>query len=139
MPELLISFLAQSPHGAPYGQRIYADGTVESYRVSKLVKAATGAYQDQPMTPGWYPTTTLSDDQLVKAREAIEASGVREMPETITGANSSTDPASGEIEVMTDNGVRKITVTPWFPGGDVGQRLFNLVTQLNNLITQALA
>ncbi|KXK17462.1 MAG: hypothetical protein UZ15_CFX003002448 [Chloroflexi bacterium OLB15] len=139
MPDLLFGYLVRDATSDPYGERFYADGKVESYRVSKLVEAASGEYRDQPVIPGWYPTTTLSEELLAKARAAIDTSGVRELPETITGAHSTSDPASGELELMAGDGIRKITVTPWFPGGDVGQRLFNLITQLNNLITQALA
>ncbi len=139
MPDLLISYLVRDSTSDPYGQRFYVDGTVESYRVSRLVKSASGAYEDKPVTPGWYPTTTLSADQLKEATAAVQASGVRDLPEAVNGANDSTDPAMGEIEVMTDDGSHKITITPWFPGGDVGQRLFELISQLNNLITQALA
>lgn len=139
MPDLIFSYLAKRRHGKPNGLRIYSDGAVEAYRDSRLVKSSAGNYEDTPITPDWYPATTLDAGQLEQAKQAIEVSGVRELPSTVTGTNNSTDPATGELEVMTDEGLHKITVRPWFPGGDVGQRLFNLVTQLNNLITQALA
>jgi len=140
MPDLIISYFVQSPHGNPYGNRIYEDGKVESYRVSKLVKSASGAYQDEPVTPGWYPIAKLNETQLGAARQAVEASDVRHMPEKVIGNPGNTsDPAKGELQVRSDSGVRKITVEPWFPGGETGQALFNLTRELNDLINAALA
>ncbi|MBE2182270.1 MAG: hypothetical protein IAE89_02480 [Anaerolineae bacterium] len=140
MTDLLFSYLVRDSTSDPYGQRLYDDGKVESYRVSRLVKSASGAYQEQPVTPGWYPAATLNEDQLAQSRAAIEASGVRGMPAKVTGsANNTSDLASGEIEVMTGDGLHKMTVKPWYPGGDTGRRLFHLISQLNNLITQSLA
>ncbi len=140
MTDLLFSYLVRDSTSEPYGQRFYADGMVESYRVSKLVKSASGAYEDKPVTPGWYPAVTLNEDLLARARMAIETSGVREMPAKVIGsANNTSDLASGEIEVMTSDGLHEITVKPWYPGDDIGQRLFELISQLNHLITQALA
>ncbi|MAS34748.1 MAG: hypothetical protein CL610_12125 [Anaerolineaceae bacterium] len=140
MADLIISYLIKSQHGNPHGQRIDADGNTEDYRVSKKVKAADGTYKDERVTPGWYPVVTLSPEQVDAVQQAVEASGIRDMPAEITGDTSrSTANREAEWQVTTGGSIKTIQVTPWPPGGDSGQALFELSTQLSDIVNKALS
>jgi hypothetical protein len=140
MPELIVSYLVTSQHGSPYGQRIYDDGQAEDYRVSKMIKTADGSYQDQRVTPGWYPVVKLGAAQVKAVQQAVEASGLPEMPARITGDTSrSTANRSAELQVMTAEGIKTIQVAPWLPGGEYGQALFELTKALGEIVNKALS
>jgi hypothetical protein len=140
MSELIVSYLVQSQHGKPHGQRIFADGKAEDYRVTRLVRAADGSYQDEQVTPGWYPVTDLNEAQIEAVKQAVEASGLPRLPSEISGKDSgSTAKREAEWQVTTDDGIRTIHVAPWPPGGDTGQALFTLTQRLNEIVREALA
>lgn len=140
MAELIVSYLVRSQHGKPYGQRIFDDGKAEDYRVSRLVKAADGSYKDEPVNPGWYPVTELSAAQVQRVRQAVETSGLRDLPAQVRGEDRhSTVSREAEWQVQAAGQTKTVQVTPWPPGGDTGQALFNLTQRLSEIVREALA
>lgn len=71
MPPILVSFLVEQPFTDPHGFKVYADGQVESYRISRRVKDASGTYVTEYVTPGWYPLTHLNPDSLTRIEAAV--------------------------------------------------------------------
>jgi hypothetical protein len=140
MTQLIVSYLVTSQHGSPHGLRIFDDGKVEDYRISKKVKAADGTYQDQRVTPGWYPVVTFEAAQIKTVRQAVISSGLPDLPTHISGdKQQSTANREAEWQVAADGGLKTITIAPWPPGGATGQALFDLTRQLSDLVTKALS
>ena len=140
MSELIVSFVIRTQHGAPYGYRIYEDGKAEQYRVSKLVKNASGTYDDQPVTPGWYPATTLSAAQVESLRQAVDASALGSLPEHMpTTKAQPIDEDTAKWEVMTAHGVRSVTIDDWPPAGDKGAGLLALSVKIGGVVGEALS
>ena len=140
MPELIVSFVISSPHGKPYGYRIYDDGKAEQYRVSKLVKNASGTYEDQQVTPGWYPATTLSAAQIDSLRQAVDSSGLRDLPGQVDSpATRRVDVGAAAWEVMTSGGVRSIHIEHWPLAGEAGSQLAALSAKIGGVVGEALA
>ncbi len=139
MADLIVSYLVKSQHSKPYGQRIYDNGKAEDYRISRLVKAADGSYQEQSVDPGWYPVTELSASQLEAVQQAVETSGLRDLPAHVSGdGKGSTANREAEWQVQAGGQTKTVHVAPWPPGGDTGQALFNLTQRLSEIVREAL-
>jgi hypothetical protein len=105
-----------------------------------MVKADDGSYKDEPVRPGWYPVTTLNAAQVESVRQAVEASGLRDLPSHVSGdPHRSTANREAEWEVKTADGVKTITIVPWPPGGAAGQALFDLSRRLGEIVNEALS
>lgn len=140
MAELIVSYLIKSHHGSPRGRRVYEDGQVEDYRISKKVKTADGTYKDERVTPGWYPMVKLSAADLKVIEQLVEASGAARMPATIAGdPKRSTANREAELQLKTSGGLKTITVSDW-PAEDAnGKALSELTNQIGEIISKAVA
>ena len=140
MADLIVSYLIKGQHGNPRGRRVYEDGQVEDYRVSKKVKTADGTYKDERVTPGWYSMVKLSATDLKAIEQLVEASGADKMPATIAGdPKRSTANREAELQIKTGSGLKTITVTDW-PAEDAhGKALFELTNQIGEIISKAVA
>jgi hypothetical protein len=139
MSDLLMSFLVEGATSGAYGYRVEADGKVSQWRTSKSVKDASGAYHEEQVKPGFYPSVSLSERAVYTLREALQGSGIYGMPAEIHTASTSTDPRMATWTVGTPSGEKTVVITPWPSADPRVQALFQVTQTLNQLITAAYA
>lgn len=132
MADLVVSYLVQTPHGNPYGHRIWADGKAEGYQVSKPVRKGDGSFEYQSVEPGFYPIATLSAQQVESLKREVNASGLSDLEGDVRAKGASTtDAGSIEWQIAGEGGKRTIRIAPW-PAAD-GEPLSSLVTLIQHI------
>lgn len=141
MADLIVSYLVQSPTGAPYGHRIRSDGVAEGYQVSKPVRKTDGSFEYQAVHPDFYPVARLSPQQVEAVRGAVDAAGLPALPDNVRArGTSSTDAGSVEWQIHDGEGVRTIRVAPWPPANDEPTfALMTLILRIGEIILAAQA
>lgn len=136
MSDLIISYLIQSHHGNPHGFRVFEDGLVEAYQVSRTVKAPDGSFQEEMLTPDWYTLTTMNDDLLAELKEAVRESGIANMPTDLNDAGNvnSSKTSSAEWQVGMGDDLKTIHVKHWVPDSSNGEALLELRSQIGETI-----
>jgi hypothetical protein len=139
MAQIVVSYYVETLRGSAFGQRVWDNGLVENYLGTRVIKSSDGSHQQVQVTPGWYAIAQLSGAQVSAVRHAAERAHLPELPEHIApdAALNEHTGQSAQWQVLTEAGLKTITIEHWAPVGEVQGALRALIERMGQIVITA--